>query len=259
MANKTDSIFLTIIMPALNEEKNISSSIDDTLSAFGEFGIKGEIVVINDGSSDTTPNIIQRKMEENPEKVRMINHNKPKGLGASFWDGVDNAKGNIVCMLPGDNENEPGEIFRYIYLLENVDIVIPFVFNKGTRSFFRNFISFVYKLVINNTFFVSLNYTNGTVLYRKSLLSEMEHRNSGFFYQTDILIRLIKRKYLFAEVPYRLKLRKEGKSKALSFHSFYKVIKGFFLLFTHIYFKKERQTINPDSVSAKRYQALNKG
>lgn len=259
MGNKINNLFLTIVIPALNEERNISSAIDDTLSAFEEFGLRGEIVVINDGSTDSTPFLIRNEIEKRPGLIRMISHESPKGIGASFWDGVDNAKGNVVCMIPGDNENDPMEILRYIKLLDDVDIVIPFLFNKGKRSWLRNILSTIYKFIINNTFLISLNYTNGTVLYRKSLLKELNHRTNGFFYQTDILIRLVKNGYLFAEVPYRLRGRKEGKSKALSFHSLWRVTKDYFKLVKDIYFKREKKinVFSPDSVSAKRYRELN--
>lgn len=253
-------MFLTIIIPALNEEKNIISIIDDTISTFKELDVKGEIIVINDGSTDSTPLLVTNKIEENPDMIRMITHDSPKGIGVSFWDGVDSSYGNIVCMLPGDNEIEPHEILRYFNLLVNVDMVIPFVFNKKIRSLFRNILSSIYKFIINNTFLISLNYTNGTVLYRKSLLDDLSHRSSGFFFQTDILIRLVKRGYLFAEVPYRLRVRKEGKSKALSLRSLLEVIKGYIRLVREIYFKKQkRKEFSPDSVSAKRYRELNKG
>lgn len=242
-------------MPALNEEKNILSSIEETLFAFNEFKIKGEIVVINDGSTDSTESIIKSKINENPELIRMLVHNTPKGIGASFWDGVDNARGDAVCMIPGDNENDPREIIRYFPLLEYVDIVIPFVFNKETRNLFRNILSFMYKFIINNTFFMSLNYTNGTVLYRKTLLKELKHRANGFFYQTDILVRLIKKGYLFAEVPYKLRRREKGISKALSLRSFKEIIKGYCTLVKDIYFTKKEKTkiFASDSVSARRY------
>ena len=159
-------------------------------------------------------------------------------------------------MLPGDNENDPREILRYVNLLEHVDIVIPFVFDKSVRSRLRIFLSYVYKLIINSTFLLSLDYTNGTVLYRKSLLKALSSRRSGFFFQTDILVRLLKRKYLFAEVPYRLKVRKEGGSKAINFRSLKGVIKGYLRLLGDIYFKKEstKGTFSSDSISAKRYK-----
>jgi len=243
-------------MPSLNEEKDILSALEDTLSAFKEFGIDGEVLVINDGSTDSTPMLVQGKIKENPHKIRMIEHPSPKGIGASFWDGVEEGRGNIVCMLPGDNENEPGQILRYINLLENVDMVIPFVFNRTIRSRLRNLLSSIYKLIINNTFLISLNYTNGTVLYRKSLLKELKNRDSSFFFQTDILIRLVKRRYLFAEVPYRLRTRKAGKSKAITLRAFVEVVKGYLRLVKDVYFKKEITTgkFTSDSVSVMQYK-----
>jgi glycosyltransferase involved in cell wall biosynthesis len=241
-------------MPALNEEENIGSAIEDTIFCFEEFGIEGEVLVINDGSSDSTPQVVEDKMKEFPEKVRVLNHSLPQGIGASFWEGVDNARGDIVCMLPGDNENDPGEILRYTSLLDNVDIVIPFVFNKEVRSKWRNFLSFHYHRFINCTFSTSLNYTTGTVLYRKSLLEELDKRRRGYFFQTDILIRLVKRGYLFAEVPYKLRDRKGGKSKAMRISSLNDIIKGYLCLVKDIYFKKEKKTYTytQDSASAKR-------
>ena len=227
-------MLVTIIMPALNEEKNITQAIDDTLSAFKEYNINGEVLVINDGSTDSTPEFVKRKMGELPNRVRMLTHPGPQGIGSSFWDGVDDAKGDIVCMLPGDNENLPGEILRYARLLEDVDLVIPFVFNREVRSKLRNFMSRNYLRVINCTFGTSLNYTTGTVFYRKSLLKELPTRRMGFFFQTDILIRLVKRGYLFAEVPYRLRGRKRGKSKAVRLCSLGDLIRGYLNLIWNV-------------------------
>lgn len=253
-----EKISLSIIMPALNEEKNIAAAIDETLDAFKSYNVTGEVVVINDGSRDSTPLIVKEKAQANPGKIKLVEHLKPRGMGASFWDGVTQASGNTVCMLPGDNENIPGEIIRYLPLLNDVDIVVPFVFNKTARSFFRNVLSGLYRFIINSSFGTSLNYTNGTVIYRKSLLLNLPSRSGGFFFQTDILIRLIKQGYLFAEVPYRLRGRKAGKAKAVSFRSFRAVVKGYLRLLTDIYFRKNTHSkqFAPDSVSFKRFAEL---
>lgn len=241
-------------MPALNEEDNILTAIDDTLGAFRKFGLTAEIIVVNDGSTDSTPFLVKTKIEGNPDVIKMINHDTAKGIGASFWDGLDYAKGSIVCLLPADNEVDPHELLRYFKLLEDVDMVIPFVFNKEIRPFLRNTISLFYKLIIMNTFLVFLNYTNGAVLYRKSLLEELNYRSGSFFYQTDILIRLVKRGYLFAEVPYRLRPRMAGKSKALTLASFFMVAKDYLRLVSHVYFKKEKgiRSFAVDSASERR-------
>ncbi|MBI5787365.1 MAG: glycosyltransferase family 2 protein [Candidatus Schekmanbacteria bacterium] len=228
------NLHLSIIMPALNEEKNILAAIDTTLCAFTDFKIDGEVIVVNDGSSDKTPELVNQVLSKDT-RVKLINHQTPQGIGASFWDGVDSACGDAVSMFPGDNENDPWETLRYFNLLEHVDIVIPFVYNKEVRPLYRNIISFLYRFIINTTFLVNFNYTNGTILYRRSLLDGLKHRNAGFFYQTDILIRLVKKGYLFAEIPYRLGMRNTGTSKAVSLPSLVKVAKGYLNLVKDYY------------------------
>jgi len=254
---ENNDLKVSVVMPALNEENNISQALASTLAAFDEFKLDGEIVAINDGSTDKTPQVISKLMQQD-KRIRLINHAKPCGIGASFWDGVDAASKDIVVMLPGDNENNPSEIFRYCGLLKHVDLVVPFIFNKQARSIFRNILSFLYRFIINTTFSVNFNYTNGTILYRRSALKELEYRSSGFFFQTDILIRTVKKGYLFAEVPYRLGLRKSGVSKAVSFPSFLKVVKGYLRLVKDQYFSKKdiRPGFSLDSATAKRYQQL---
>lgn len=226
---------ISVIMPALNEEDNIVGAINDVVKAFEEFNIKGEIIVVNDGSTDRTEELVRDYMSRS-DTVRLIKHDKPHGYGASFWEGVDNARGNATIVLPGDNENDPWEIFRYYDLLKNVDIVIPFVFNKEVRPLYRNVISLIYLFIINITFIVTFNYTNGTILYRMSVLKKLKTRNTGFFFQTDILLRLVKKHYLYAEVPYRLDRREHGKSSAFSMPSLWSVMRSYLKLVKDYYF-----------------------
>ena len=248
MTNDVVKNKLSVIMPSLNEEENISGAIKDVLDAFDFFKIDGEILVINDGSTDQTQTLIEQKIKENPGRILIIRHEVPKGIGASFWEGVNEASGDAIVMLPGDNENNPREALRYYKLLEQVDMVIPFVFNKEVRSLFRNALSFVFRFIINTTFLVNFNYTNGTILYRKSILKELKTRSDGFFFQTDILVRSAKKGYLFAEVPYKLGARKKGKSKAVTFPSFFRVLKGYLRLVKDYHFsnKKNQQEFFPD-------------
>lgn len=251
---KNSKIGISVIMPALNEEKNIESAINDTLQAFEEYSIDGEIIVVNDGSSDMTEELTRNIMKNN-NHIKILFHDSPKGMGASFWDGVDSADREFVVLLPGDGENDPKEIIRYYRLLEHTDIVVPFNFDKGVRTFFRNVVSAVYRFIINMTFLTNFNYTNGTIIYRKSILKELNYRCSGFFFQTDMLIRLVKKGYLFAQIPYRLNKRKEGVSKAISYRSLIGVIRGYLKLFNDCYLKRKIKNdgnFTPDSVTSKR-------
>jgi glycosyltransferase involved in cell wall biosynthesis len=243
---------ISVLMPALNEAANIEAAMAAVLTAFDKMKIDGELVVINDGSSDATPALVA-KTSAADKRVKLLNHETPQGIGASFWDGVDSASGDAVVMLPGDNENEPAEIFRYRELLDQVDAVIPFLYNPGARSGLRNAISYAYRMIINTSFLVFFNYTNGTVLYRKSILKTLPCRSTGFFFQTDILVRLAKAGYLLAEVPYRLGQRREGASKAVSLRALRQVMAGYLkLMWDHYVAKLPAEPYPGDSQTFKR-------
>ena len=233
-----ETLSLSVVMPSLNEEDNIRAAINETLAALDEFEINGEIIVVNDGSKDKTLEIVE-EIHKADNRVKIISHDVSEGIGASFWDGVDHSTNETITMLPGDGENNPSEIIRYLGLLHHVDIVVPFVFNPQVRPWWRSALSFAYRFIVNTTFLVNFNYTNGTILYKKSVLEELSYRDQSFFFQTDILIRSVKRGYLFAEVPYSLGTRGSGDSKAISYPSLFMVIKGYCQLVKDFYFKKK--------------------
>jgi dolichol-phosphate mannosyltransferase len=248
---------ITVVMPALNEERNIVSAINATTQAFSKLNIKGDIIVVNDGSTDKTEELV-RGLMRNDKNISVINHGSPQGIGASFWDGAKNAGGDAVILIPGDDEVNPHDALRYFPLLRQVDIVIPFVCNKEVRARSRNTISSLFTFIINMTFGVSLNYTNGTVIYRRSILDNLVHNSGGFFYQAEALVKLIKRGYLFAEVPYYLQQRKFGTSTAISLASFSKVARSYLRLVGEIYFsaayRKDNAKLSAGSMSAQRYR-----
>lgn len=240
---------LSVIVPALNEEANIALTVFSILKAMDEFSVAGEIIVVSDGSTDKTSEIVGGIIEKD-SRVKILIHSRPWGIGGSFWDGVDNSSGEIVLLVPGDNETDPREILCYFGLLDQVDIVVPFFFNQEVRPFFRRVLSFLYRAIVNFTFSINLNYTNGTILYRKSLLKQVGGRSSGFFFQTDILARLLRQGYLFAEVPSRLLVRRSGESKAISFRSLAKVVNAYIFLVWDFYFLSVNKPFNKNNFAA---------
>lgn len=243
-------------MPALNEENNIANAIENVVEAFHKLGVSGEIVVLNDGSTDRTAAIVEGFMGKYPF-IQLICHEKPQGIGASYWDGIWKSEGEIVTMIPGDGENDTYEVLRYLPLMDHVDIVIPFIYNRNVRSWSRRLISKLYKGIINLSFGMLLNYMNGNVIYRKCILQDITLKSRGFFYQTELLIKTLKHGYLYAEVPCALQQRGSGRSKALTFKSLLRVIRGYLYMVGTVYlFDKKNRRIAPDSVTALRHRKL---
>ncbi|MHB8883215.1 MAG: glycosyltransferase family 2 protein [Thermodesulfovibrionales bacterium] len=247
---------ISVIMPSLNEAANLEAAVDNVIDSFRAYGVNGEIVIVNDGSSDRTGEIAEGLSREHPF-IRVLHHESPQGIGASFWDGVWKSLGETVTMLPGDGENDARETIRYLPLMEHVDILIPFVYNKNIRSFKRRVLSVLYRGIINLAFGMTLNYMNGTVIYRKAVLSGLTFRSTGFFYQTELLIKTLKRGYLFAEVPYALSRRAGGVSKATTLRSLMKVTVNFISICIDVHIRdKGGQKLAPDSVTAARWKEI---
>jgi glycosyltransferase involved in cell wall biosynthesis len=245
------NLSLSIIMPALNEENNIVPAVQNAAAACQKYGIEYEIIVINDGSTDKTGQCLQNLSDTN---LKVINHDKTLGIGKSFFDGVRAAEKTIVVMFPGDNENNPESALAFFYLLKDVDITVPFIFNLEVRSKPRRLISSIYRFIINMSFGVNFTYTNGTVLYRKSILKNLNIKSSGFFYQAELLIKLVRKGYLYAQVPNFLQKRESGKSKALTLKSFIDVVKSYLRLvwqihITRIEENKQYKAITENSVT----------
>jgi len=240
---------VTIIMPCLNEEKNLERAALSALESLDRLEIEGEVIIVNDGSTDETAAIASR-LEARHKRIRVFHHPRPRGIGAAFWTGVQNANKEWATMIPGDNENDASQILRYAGLASEVDIIVPFVCNAAVRSGLRRWASSMYRGIVNATFGMSLNYTNGTVLYRTSILRENPLHSRGFFYQAELLVRLIRKGYLFAEVPCFLSERSAGKTKAFSLKSMASLIKDYAWLTCHSPFGKKDRNAHAQAGSA---------
>ena len=229
---------LSIILTALNEEEHLRLCFKSIFQALETYKIDAEILAVDDGSTDETLAIIQ-EFASKDDRIRIIHHDVPHGVGASFWEAVDNVRGEVVCQFPADNETNPWDTFRCFDVIKYVDMVIPFICNPECRSFYRSFLSDFFRFIVNTTFFTNFNYTNGSILYRVEVLRDLDYRDNGFFYQTDILIRQSKKGYLFAEVPFRVDKRILGQSKAVSIASFLIVAKAYLRLVKDFYFTRK--------------------
>lgn len=239
-------------MPALNEEHSLPHAVANVVEGFERFSHHGELIIVNDGSYDRT-GAIAEEFAGRYSFVHVLHHAAPLGIGAAFKDGLQVASGELVVYIPGDGEIDAAEIFRYIPLMTDVDLVVPYVLNPEIRTWRRRFLSACYHQIMTKTFSLSLKYLNGTVMYRRAVLAGITIKNAGFFYQAELLIKTIRRGYLYAEVAYAQKERIDGKSKSVTLKALSAVLKGYFTLIGELYLHRDKHPgVTPFSITAQK-------
>ena len=107
--SKDAPVTLSIIMPAYNEEKTVESVV---LRVIEQVSCDFELIIVNDGSTDRTREIIERLASSEP-RIRTI-HKKNGGKASALKEGFAVSRGDIVIIQDADLEYDPSEITHVI-------------------------------------------------------------------------------------------------------------------------------------------------
>ena len=114
-----DELFVSIVVPAYNEQDAIGAVLDDLLKVMRPLAITFELIVVDDGSSDGTRDVCASRPE-----VTLIAHRRNRGTGAARTSGVRAARGRYVVMTDADGTYPSEAIPGMIAELEHCDMVI---------------------------------------------------------------------------------------------------------------------------------------
>lgn len=108
MADNTDTMDLSVVIPVKNEAENIAPLVEEIRAALRGF-IEYEILFVDDGSEDATPTEVEGLATEVPE-LRLIRHAQCCGQSAAIRTGVRAARADWIATLDGDGQNDPADI-----------------------------------------------------------------------------------------------------------------------------------------------------
>lgn len=126
-----------VALPAFNEEESLEPLLESLHGTLAAAGLPHEIVVVDDGSSDGTAEIVSRASFSMP--VRLVKHDQNQGLAAALRTGLIDAvehaaPGDIVVTMDSDNTHPAGLIPRMLQMVgEGHDVVIASRFQPGSR------------------------------------------------------------------------------------------------------------------------------
>jgi dolichol-phosphate mannosyltransferase len=183
---------ISIVIPALNEETVVEGVVRDISEQVAASFTRYEIILIDDGSTDKTGDIMERLATELPH-VRAIHNPGNIGLGSSYQRGLAEARCDYLMMLCGDGGMPAASLPPIFAAVGSADIVVPFITNlKQIKSPVRYFTSRTYTNLLNILFGQKIKYYNGLPVHRVDLLRQLRINSTGFAFQGEILTKLLR-------------------------------------------------------------------
>jgi len=207
---------LTVIIPTFNEEENISAIIGSVNSILEGAGINGEILVVDDSSSDKTISIVNKIAEGNPS-VRLVVRTEDHGLSQSVVEGFSNAKSDVFQVIDADFSHPPELIPQFYESIskEGFDVVV------GSRYLpegdIQNWPLKRRVISLGATFLGRLLFpeitdpVSGFFAIRRNVVEDTSLKPRGYKVLMEVLGRGTWQKA--KEVPFTFKDREEGESK----------------------------------------------
>ena len=226
-------MLLSIIVPAYNEENNIEILIKKLIKLdFSNLNFDKEIIVINDGSTDRTGDII-----DSFEDIKKLHQNN-FGKGRAVQNGIKLAKGDYIIIQDGDLEYDPGDIIKMCkevnqnmnksiygsrYLPLKYNLFPKFNKKQAILPYLANIIFIIMFLLLYKR--IITDPLTGYKLYPMNFFEKFEIHSNGFEADHEITAKLIKNNYLIEEIPVSYKPRTIAEGKKINFFDALKAIK----------------------------------
>ena len=213
-------MYLSLVVPAYNEEENVSLFYDEVKRVFEKKVEDYEVVFIDDGSKDKTYSELSRLHLEN-DNVHVISFSRNFGKESAIYAGLQAAKGDLVCIIDADLQQRPEVVLEMLEQMqkdEDIDCVTAFQKKRKENKLISSLKSGFYKIISRLS---GIDFVNGASDFRlmkrkmvDAILAITEHHrfSKGIFAYVGFKTKFI---------PYEVAKREHGKSK----WSFFKLMK----------------------------------
>jgi len=184
---------LSYFFPAHNEEANLEGLVDEALATVPTLADTFEIIAVDDGSSDATPQIADRLAAAHPDIVRVVHHPTNLGYGAALRSGFAAARYELVAFTDGDRQFKVADLSRLTARLaqaDRPDVVVGFRIKRADPPV-RIAYARAYRLA--NRVFFGLEITDvdcAAKLFRREVLEGLRVESGGAFFSAEMIIKL---------------------------------------------------------------------
>jgi glycosyltransferase involved in cell wall biosynthesis len=192
---------LTVIIPVYNESKTVA----EIVRRVQKVGLAKEILIVDDGSTDGTRDIL-KQFESQPD-IRVILHERNQGKGAAVRTGISEARGDVLLIQDADLEYDPRDYPGLLKPLEEgiADVVYGSRFLGGPRRpiLFWNMVANKILTLMTNILYNNIltDMETGYKVFRREVVADIPLHSKRFDFEPEFTAKLLKRKVRVYEVP----------------------------------------------------------
>ena len=195
---------LSVLIPVYNERDTLL----ELIARVRDVEIRKELVLVDDGSTDGTRELLKEKVEGSFPDVKVVYHAANRGKGAALRTAIDHATGDFMIVQDADLEYDPREYFALLapILDGRADVVFGSRFLGGGAHrvhFFWHRLGNGFLTLLSNML-TNLNLTDMEVCYkvfRSEVLKNIDLKSNRFDFEPEITAKVAKKHYRIYEVP----------------------------------------------------------
>ena len=206
----TQPATISVVVPARNEEATIAQVVERSYAAFAELGRHGEVLVVNDGSSDGTGAVLAGLRERFPS-LQIFTNRRSQGMTAALQRMFVASSGEIIILIPADMESDPRlDVPALVRALEADDLDVVAGWRQGRRDG-KVIASGIYNFVMQRMAGVPVHDGNWIKAMRREVVESFPPLRSDW--HRFLLMFAVHAGFKVGEVPTHYQPRPAGSSK----------------------------------------------
>lgn len=195
-----------VIVPAYNEVENIPDLVRELRATFEKYGLEGEVVVVDDGSTDGTGDLARQEAER-WDRLRVVSHRRNFGKTEAMVTGAEATDAEVLVLFDADLQHSPDEIVRF---LAKIDEGWDIVTGRKIGHYEKRRVSSIYNLLSRRLFDVPVSDLNSMKAFRREVLDEVHLRHD---WHRFFVVLAFDRGFSVTEIDITLYPRRHGVAK----------------------------------------------
>ena len=194
MTESVSNISISVFFPCYNEQDNIAHVVQQALAAFEKLKADFEVIIVDDGSSDSTGQIADELAGQN-SGVKVVHHRTNLGYGAALQSGFKAATKELVFYTDGDGQFDINEMPPLLRLMEQYDIVSCYRLNRQD-NLIRKINGWCWTKLVCLLFGMKIRDIDCAFkLYKREIFDNIKLVSTGALIDAEILARAVRKGY----------------------------------------------------------------